>query len=78
MLESVIVGVLSLAGTVIGSFSGMRLMSYRIEQLEKKVDKHNNFAERMPVVEEKMKVCERRIEDLETSEKENRRLEHEN
>ena len=48
MLESVIVGVLSLAGTVIGSFSGMRLMSYRIEQLEKKVDKHNNFAERMP------------------------------
>ena len=61
MLESVIVGVLSLAGTVIGSFSGMRLMSYRIEQLEKK-----------------MKVCEHRIEDLEMSEKENRRLEHEN
>lgn len=78
MLESVIVGVLSLAGTVIGSFSGMRLMSYRIEQLEKKVDKHNNFAERMPVVEEKMKVCEHRIEDLEMSEMENRRLEHEN
>ena len=78
MLESVIVGVLSLAGTVIGSFSGMRLMSYRIEQLEKKVDKHNNFAERMPVVEEKMKVCKHRIEDLEMSEKENRRLEHEN
>lgn len=78
MLESVIVGVLSLAGTVIGSFSGMRLMSYRIEQLEKKVDKHNNFAERMPVVEEKMKVCEHRIEDLEMPEKENRRLEHEN
>ena len=78
MLESVIVGVLSLAGTVIGSFSGMRLMSYRIEQLEKKVDKHNNFAERMPVVEEKMKGCEHRIEDLEMSEKENRRLEHEN
>lgn len=78
MLESVIVGVLSLAGTVIGSFSGMRLMSYRIEQLEKKVDKHNNFAVRMPVVEEKMKVCEHRIEDLEMSEKENRRLEHEN
>ena len=78
MLESVIVGILSLTGTIIGSFSGMRLMSYRIEQLEKKVDKHNNFAERMPVVEEKMKVCEHRIEDLESAEKENRRLEHEN
>lgn len=78
MLESVIVGVLSLAGTVIGSFGGMRLMSYRIEQLEKKVDKHNNFAERMPVVEQRVKVCEHRIDDLEDAEKENRRLEHEN
>lgn len=78
MLESIIVGVLSLTGTVIGSFSGMRLMSYRIEQLEKKVDKHNNFAERIPLVEQRMKVCEHRIDDLEETEKENRRLEHEN
>lgn len=77
MIESIIVGVLSLTGTIIGSFGGMRLMSYRIEQLEKKVDKHNNFAERMPVVEQRMKVCEHRIDDLEESEKENRRLEHE-
>nr|DAG35232.1 MAG TPA: hemolysin [Caudoviricetes sp.] len=78
MIESIIVGVLSLTGTIIGSFGGMRLMSYRIEQLEKKVDKHNNFAERMPVVEQRMKVCEHRIDDLEDAEKENRRLEHEN
>lgn len=78
MIESIIVGVLSLTGTVIGSFGGMRLMSYRIEQLEKKVDKHNNFAERMPVVEQRMKVCEHRIDDLEDAEKENRRLDHEN
>lgn len=78
MIESIIVGVLSLTGTIIGSFGGMRLMSYRIEQLEKKVDKHNNFAERMPVVEQRMKVCEHRIDDLEESEKKNRRLEHEN
>lgn len=69
MIESIIVGVLSLTGTIIGSFGGMRLMSYRIEQLEKKVDKHNNFAERMPVVEQRMKVCEHRIDDLEESEK---------
>lgn len=78
MIESIIVGVLSLTGTIIGSFGGMRLMSYRIEQLEKKVDKHNNFAERMPVVEQRIKVCEHRIDDLEDAEKENRRLEHEN
>lgn len=70
MTESVIVGLLSLLGTCIGSWGGLRLMTYRIEQLEKKVDKHNNFAERMPVVEEKLKVCEHRIEDLEQLEKE--------
>lgn len=77
MLESVIVGVLSLTGTIIGSFSGMRLMSYRIEQLEKKVDKHNNFAERVPLVEHEIKVVKHRIEDLEEIEK-RRRIEHEN
>lgn len=65
MSDAVIVGILSLCGTALGSWSGLKLMSYRIEQLEKKVEKHNNFAERMPVVEEKIKACERRIEDLE-------------
>ena len=63
--SNVIVGGLSLLGTVIGSYGGMRLMSYRIEQLERKVDKHNNFAERMPVVEEQIKVINHRIQDLE-------------
>lgn len=65
MADSIIVALLSLLGTGIGSWSGAKLMSYRIEQLEKKVDKHNNFAERMPVMEEKLKVCEHRIDDLE-------------
>lgn len=40
-------------------------MSYRIEQLEHKVDKHNNFAERIPVIEEKIAVANHRIDDLE-------------
>ncbi len=68
MVESIVVGLLSLLGTCIGSLGGMRLMSYRIEQLEKKVDKHNHFAERMPVVEEQIKVINHRVEDLERSE----------
>jgi len=63
---TVIVGVLSLIGTVIGSYSGMKLMSYRIEQLERKVDKHNSFAERIPVLEEQIKVANHRIDDLES------------
>ena len=62
---TVIVGILSLLGTIIGSYSGMKLMSYRIEQLERKVDKHNGFAERIPVIEEQIKAINRRIEDLE-------------
>ena len=63
---TVVVGVLSLLGTIIGSYSGMKLMSYRIEQLEKKVDKHNSFAERIPVLEEQIKVANHRIDDLES------------
>lgn len=65
MQGEILVAVLSLIGTCIGSWGGLRLMSYRIEQLEKKVDKHNGFAERMPVVEEQIKVINHRIEDLE-------------
>lgn len=67
--ETIIVAGMSLLGTLIGSFGGMRVMSYRLEQLEKKVDKHNNFAERIPVIENRMKVCEHRLEDLEENEK---------
>lgn len=65
MLSEIIIAVCSLLGTAAGSFGGMRLMSYRIEQLEHKVDKHNNFAERIPVIEEKIAVANHRIEDLE-------------
>lgn len=67
-LATVIVGLLSLIGTCVGSWGGLKLMSYRIEQLEKKVDKHNHFAERMPVVEEQIKVMNHRISDLEEAE----------
>ena len=65
MTGEILVATLSFIGTCIGSWGGLKLMSYRIEQLEKKVDKHNNFAERIPVVEEQIKVINHRIEDLE-------------
>lgn len=65
MWGEIIVAFLSFVGTCAGSWGGLKLMSYRIEQLEKKVDKHNNFAERMPVIEEQIKVINHRIEDLE-------------
>lgn len=52
MESEIIIGGVSLLGTLLGSFGGSRLTAYRIEQLEKKVDKHNNFAERIPIVEQ--------------------------
>ena len=78
MTPTVIVALCSLAGTIIGSIAGIltanKLTNYRIQQLERKVDKHNNVIERMynlesraDVLEEKVKVANHRIDDLERS-----------
>ena len=42
MSDTIIVAMLSFAGTCIGSLAGISLIKYRIDQLEKKVEKHNN------------------------------------
>lgn len=76
MSETIIVALLSLVGTLIGSLFGIlaanKLVVYRIEQLEKKVEKHNNVLERVyilekddAVIKEDLKVVNHRIEDLE-------------
>ena len=70
MESEIVIAGLSLAGTFFGSFSGMKRMSYRIEQLEKKVERHNNFAERIPILEEKILAANHRISDLEQYESE--------
>lgn len=71
-MTELIVAALSFLGTAVGSFSGVKLISYRLEQLEKKVEKHNNIIERTYKLEEnqslifeKLKVEEHRIDDLE-------------
>lgn len=77
MDSTVIVGVLSLIGTLVGSLGGImtanRLTNYRIQQLEKKVEKHNSVIERVymlekheAVIDEEIKVANHRIDDLET------------
>jgi len=65
MPDTVVVAILSLIGTLAGSFGGTQLVKYRIEQLEKKVEKHNSVVERTFLLEEKVKVANHRIEDLE-------------
>ena len=65
MTYTVIVAIISLLGTLLGSFGGTQLVKYRIEQLEKKVEKHNSIVERTYILEEKVKVANHRIEDLE-------------
>ena len=62
---SIIVAVLAFLGTLVGTIAGSKLTAYRIAQLEKKVDEHNNFARRVPVLEEQIKVANHRISDLE-------------
>ena len=72
-MSEIIIAVLSLIGTALGTFGGMltsaKLTTYRIQELEKKVDKHNNFAQRVPSLEEQMKVANNRIRDLEDENK---------
>ncbi|MBQ6432172.1 MAG: hypothetical protein IJJ99_09905 [Oscillospiraceae bacterium] len=69
MSSEVLVALLSLAGTLLGSLGGIlassKLTNYRLSQLEQKVDRHNGFGERIPVLEEKMKVVNHRLDDLE-------------
>ena len=73
MDNNIIVAILSLIGTLGGSLGGIlvssKLTAYRLEQLESKVAEHNNFARRMPVIEEQIKVINHRIDDREQEEK---------
>lgn len=69
MTETIIVALIGFAGTLAGAFLGVlsstKLITYRIEQLEKKVDEYNNIEALIPVLEEQMKVANHRIADLE-------------
>lgn len=81
MPAEVITAALSLVGTLVGTLGGIALSSnltnYRIEQLEKKVEKHNNLITRtykleqeFAVMDEKVKEANHRIDDLEDLEHE--------
>jgi hypothetical protein len=66
MSDIVIVGLLSLGGTLLGTFGGIivssKLTAYRLEQLEKKVDKHNQLIEWRAEAEQRLRYCEQALE----------------
>ena len=67
-MEDIFLALIAFAGTLVGTFGGIltanRLSTYRIEQLERKVEKHNNLVERMFSVESSVKSAHHRIDEL--------------
>ncbi len=72
MQSEIFVALLSFLGTLSGTVGGIitsaKLTNYRLRELEKKVDKHNNFAQRIPLIEERVKTHEQRISTIERNE----------
>ena len=66
MSDTIIVAILGFAGSCIGSLAGIGLIKYRIEQLEKKVEKHNSIVERTFVLEEDVKYVKEDVRKLES------------
>lgn len=68
MSETIIVALIGLAGSAIGAFAGVmasaKLTNFRIQQLEEKVNKHNNMIERTYALEGRMTEAEHDIRDI--------------
>ncbi len=65
IITALITGGLTLLGVLISNSRSQAVTETKIEELTREVREHNNFAKRMPVVEEKISVINHRIEDLE-------------
>ncbi len=68
MSETVVVALIACVGTLLGSllgvFASAKLTNYRLEQLEKRVEKHNNLVERMIAVEASAKSAHKRLDEF--------------
>ena len=68
-MTDITVALIALFGTMIGTFGGIltssKLTNYRIQQLESKVEKHNNFAVKIPIMQAELDDHKERIEHLE-------------
>ena len=66
---ALITGAITLIGVLIANSKSQAVTETRLEELTREVRAHNNFAQRIPVLEEKMKVADHRIADLEEKER---------
>ena len=62
---AIITGGITLLGVLIANSKSQAVMETKVDELTREVREHNNFATRMPVVEEQITVINHRIEDLE-------------
>ena len=69
IIVAIITGGITLIGVLFANQKTQAVMETRIEELTREVREHNNFARRMPVVEEQIKVINHRIQDLEDEKK---------
>ena len=73
VLAALITGAVTLIGVLIANSRSQAVTDTKLEELTREVREHNNFAKRVPVLEEQMKVANHRIADLETHEHERER-----
>ena len=66
IITALITGGLTLLGVLISNSKAQAVTETKMEELTREVREHNNFAKRMPVVEEQIKVINHRIDDLES------------
>ena len=69
IIVALITGGVTLAGVLISNGKAQAVTETKIEELTREVREHNNFARRVPVVEEQIKVINHRISDLEEAQK---------
>ena len=69
IIVALITGGVTLVGVLISNQKNQAVTETKLEELTREVREHNNFARRVPVLEEQMKVANHRIEDLEDAQK---------
>lgn len=65
IITAVVTGGITLLGVILANNKAQAVSEVKIEELTREVRKHNGFAEKIPVIDEKIKVINHRIEDLE-------------